>query len=273
VGIYRNLVPAAIYVLSPVVLDNIDDTKQDFVRDLLPRMIAQGAAVHAYNTPEYLRDTGTPERYAMVEKDIRSGLVAKMNLSYQRPAIFFDRDGVLNPEIDGMGLTHLDQMELLPNAAKAVHRVNKAGWLAVLTTNQPQVAKGFVTFQELDAIHAKLETLLGYERAKLDRIYFCPHHPEKGFEGEIPELKRDCVCRKPKSGMIARAAAELSIDLAASCVIGDTWRDVGAARSAGVSAYGVRTGVGCQDCGDKYQPDRVFADVLDATTHALRSAN
>ena len=269
-GFYHNLVPAAVYCCNAGLFDYIEQfKKQDFIKDVFPRMISKDAPIFAYNTPEYLRDLGAPERYAMVEKDIKSGFITSLNFSNKRPAIFFDRDGVLNHEIGGKGLIHHDALVLIPRAPEAVRLVNEKGWLAIVTTNQPQIAKGFITFEELDTIHAKLETLLGYKGAKLDRIYFCPHHPEHGFEGEIPELKVNCECRKPKAGMHFKAMDELPISCEESCMIGDTWRDMGAARAAGIFAYGVRTGYGCRDCVGNYRPDLIFSDIFEAVNYAL----
>jgi histidinol-phosphate phosphatase family protein len=269
-GYYRNLVPAAVYCLSPGIFDLVQPrAKQDFIGDLFPRLLAAQAAVFAYATPEYLRDMGTLGRYEMVQRDLESGLVERMHFSRPRPAIFFDRDGVLNVEIVGRGILRCEELELLPRAAEAVKKVNRRGWLAVLVTNQAQVAKGLTTAEELDRIHARLETLLGRQGAYLDRIYYCPHHPDRGFPGEIPELKIDCQCRKPKAGLIAVAVRDLPIALRSSCLVGDTWRDMGAARAAGIRAYGVRTGYGCQECEGEYRPDRIFADVAEAVDFAL----
>jgi mannose-1-phosphate guanylyltransferase/phosphomannomutase len=269
-GYYRNLVPAAVYCLSPAIFDWIlPHRKQDFIGDLFPRLLGGPAAVYAYATPEYLRDMGTLGRYETVQEDLQSGLVERMHFSQARPAVFFDRDGVLNAEIVGRGILRCEELELLPQAAEAVKKVNRRGWLAVVVTNQPQVAKGLTAAEELDRIHARLETLLGRQGAYLDRIYYCPHHPDRGFPGEIPELKIDCECRKPKAGLIVAAVRDLPILLESSYLVGDTWRDVGAARAAGIRAYGVRTGYGCQGCEGQYRPDRIFADVGEAVDFAL----
>ena len=268
-GPYRNMVPAAVYCLHPSALDYVQPAvKEDFIHDVVPRIAAAGRA-WAYNTPEYLRDMGTVERYAMAERDIRSGLLARMNLAMPRPTVFFDRDGVLVRDYEGAGVVTPDQLELLPGAAEAVRMVNEAGWLAVVVTNQPQVAKGYVDLAGLDAIHAKLETLLGQAGAKVDRIYFCPHHPDKGFPGEVPELKIACACRKPQPGMIRQALADMTVDLERSCLIGDRRGDVGAARAMGLRSYGVRTGHACRDCQPPNQPDQTFDGVLDAVRRVL----
>lgn len=269
-GFYRNLVPAAVYCFSSGVFDYIEPgIEQDFISDVFPRMINNGCSVYAYNTPEYLRDMGTVGRYEMVNEDIKSGLVERMNFSVKRPAVFFDRDGVLTYDPENKGAVNYHKLELIKGAAKAIRLINDAGWLAIVITNQPHIAKGFITLEQLNFIHAKLETLLGYEHAKLDRIYFCPHHTERGFEGEVRELKIECDCRKPKAGMLWRATEELPILGDDSYVIGDSWRDIGAAREAGLYAYGVRTGIGCRDCKGAYRPDLIFSNVLEVVKFTL----
>ncbi|MCL4691771.1 MAG: HAD-IIIA family hydrolase, partial [Candidatus Hydrogenedentes bacterium] len=253
---HRNLVIGSLYVLSPRIFDFIHpNAKHDLNNEILPRMVAGGAKVLAYNTPEYLRDVGTPERLALVERDIATGRMERLNWGNKRPAVFFDRDGVLIEDAGERGVTSPDEVVLLPGAAEAVRAVNAAGWLAVVISNQPGVAKGFLTFEELDRITGRLEMELGYEGAWLDRVYYCPHHPESGFEGERPELKVTCDCRKPAPGLLLRAAEDLPIDLPASVFIGDTARDVGVARAVGIPVLGVRTGNGCQDCNGDFQPD------------------
>jgi histidinol-phosphate phosphatase family protein len=269
-GSYRNLVPAGVYCCSPDVFRHIrPGVKQDFIGDVFPGMIASGAPLFAYNTPEYLRDMGTVERCHRVEQDILSGYMQKMHLSRLRPAVFFDRDGVLNVKGDSPGILSPDQLELLPGAAEAVHLANEAGWLAVLVTNQPVLAKGMITREQWEAIQARLETLLGLAGARLDRTYMCPHHPESGFRGEVAELKIDCACRKPKPGLLLQAMKELPVDRARSCVIGDSWRDFAAARAVGLAAYGVSTGDGARTAPGQAEPDRVFANVLEALTFAV----
>ncbi|MBQ5834850.1 MAG: HAD family hydrolase, partial [Bacteroidaceae bacterium] len=123
-------------------------------------------------------------------------------------------------------LRDIDQLELLPGTAEAIRKINESGYLAIVVTNQPVIARGEVTFEQLQEIHNKLETLLGQEGAYVDAIYFCPHHPHKGYAGEVPELKIDCECRKPKAGMLLQAAKDFHIDLSASYMVGDSENDV-----------------------------------------------
>lgn len=120
--------------------------------------------------------------------------------------------------------------------------INASGYLAIVVTNQPVIARGEVTFEELDNIHCKMETLLGKDGAYIDGLYFCPHHPHKGYEGEIPELKIDCDCRKPKPGMLIKAAEDLNIDLKASYMIGDSDSDVQAGEAAGCTSIKINEG-------------------------------
>jgi histidinol-phosphate phosphatase family protein len=262
---YRNLVFGSVYVLSSRVFDFIEpDAKQDLNNDIFPRMIRGGARVLAYNTPEYLKDVGTVERLALVDRDYSGGRVDRMNWNCKRPAVFFDRDGVLMQDVEPEGVTRPDDVRLLPQAAEAVRLVNDAGILAIVVTNQPGIAKGFLSLENLNRIHGRLDMKLGETGAWLDRIYYCPHHPESGFDGERPEYKVTCDCRKPSPGMLLRATAELPVDLHRSILVGDSARDIGAARAAGVAAYGVRTGHGCRDCVGESAPDLRCNTAFDA---------
>lgn len=237
---YANRVNAGIEIISPELLalskgnghptDDGSGTKYDLDRDILKPAVASGR-IFAYDTTEYIKDMGTPDRYYQVEKDLQNGLVASRNLARKQKAFFLDRDGTINKSAGF--LTDIDDMELLPGAAKAIQLINNSGYLAVLVTNQPQIARGELTFEELDEIHKKLETLLGREGAYLDALYFCPHHPDKGFDGERGEYKTECSCRKPAPGMLLKAAEDYNIDLAASYMIGDSARDEQAGIKAG----------------------------------------
>lgn len=233
--LYRNLNNAAVYILSPEILRFIpEDQNLDFGKDIFPKLVSEGYRLRAYDTPEFIRDMGTPDRLKVIEKDVVSGLVSSLNKENPRKAIFLDRDGTINENMD----IHpsVENFCLLPGVAEAIRKINETHYLAVVVTNQPMIAKGFLTFPELEKIHKKMETLLGNERAYLDRIYFCPHHPEKGFAGELPELKVDCDCRKPKPGMLLQAARDLNIDLSNSWMIGDSLSDSEAGRRAGCNA-------------------------------------
>lgn len=230
---YQNRVNAGLHILSPRIFDNPrlhTPQKTDLDRDILKPLIASGT-LFAYDSPEYVKDMGTPDRLSGVTEDIRSGKVQQKNLENPQKCVFLDRDGTLNRYVGF--LTDIDQLELLPGAAEAVRRINESGYLAILVTNQPVIARGEVTEAQLRQIHNKLETLLGAEGAYLDAIYYCPHHPHKGFAGEIPALKIDCDCRKPKPGLLLRAAADFHIDLGSSYMVGDRESDMLAGQAAG----------------------------------------
>ena len=237
---YRNRVNAGIEIISPELLQ---ETMKNFVprhpetpdkidldRDVLKTNISSGR-IFAYDTPEYIKDMGTPDRYYEVEKDILSGKVKARNLSQKQKAIFLDRDGVINKHIGF--LRKSEEFELIPGVTEAIKAINMSGYLAIVVTNQPVIARGECTWEELQRIHDKMETELGKEGTFLDAIYVCPHHKDKGFEGEIPELKFDCGCRKPKTGMLERAADDFNIDLSASWMVGDSENDIKCGLNAG----------------------------------------
>lgn len=240
---YRNRVNAGLHVLSPKVLDmcgiSADEVgcekdgktvKADLDRQILKPLCGSGK-MFCYDSPEYVKDMGTPDRYEAVCADFAAGRVTARNLKHRQRAVFLDRDGTINKYVGF--LRDIDDFELEEGAAQAVKLINGSGSLAIVATNQPVIARGEVTFGELSEIHNKMETLLGQEGAYLDGIYFCPHHPHKGYEGEIPELKFDCDCRKPKAGMLLKAAEELNIDLSRSWMVGDGENDILAGKAAG----------------------------------------
>ncbi len=274
-GIWRqNLVNAGMYVLEKKPLMPFRDSRNpetgnllDFGKDLFPKMLEQGGNLFGYNSPEYIKDIGTPQRYDRICAEFVSGVIARSSFATQQRAVFLDRDGTLVPDRDC--LRTVDGLELLPGVAEALHQLNHSGWRTVMVTNQPVVAKGWCTEAELQNIHNKLETLLGREHAFLDRIYFCPHHPEKGFPGERADLKIECNCRKPKTGMIQAAVGDLNIDLKQSWLIGDTTTDLQTAKNAGLKSILVRTGSAGKDGKYDASPSHVFDTLRDAVNFIL----
>ncbi len=228
---YRNCINAGLHVLSPKLLEQeIDTPKIDLDRQLLKPLAGTGK-MFCYNSPEYVKDMGTPERYYSVCEDFKAGRVKGKNLANKQRAVFLDRDGTIN-KYAGF-LRNIDEFELLDGVAEAIKKINASGYLAIVVTNQPVIARGEVSFEELQEIHNKMETLLGEQGAYVDAIYFCPHHPHKGYAGEKPELKIDCECRKPKPGMLIQAAKDFNIDLKNSWMIGDGENDILAGKNAG----------------------------------------
>lgn len=227
---YKNRVNAGLHVLSPALLRGEFPGKVDLDRDILKPLAGTGK-MFAYDSPEYVKDMGTPERFYAVCRDFEAGKPGSKNLRNRQKAIFLDRDGTINKYVGF--LTDIDDFALEAGAADAVKMINDSGYLAIVVTNQPVVARGEVNFGELEAIHNKMETLLGERGAYLDAVYFCPHHPHKGYEGEVAALKIECDCRKPRPGMILRAAEEFNIDLAQSWMIGDGEHDIMCGKNAG----------------------------------------
>lgn len=228
---YQNRVNAGLHVVSPEILEvRPEGAKVDLDRQLLKPLAGTGK-MFCYDSPEYVKDMGTPDRYEAVCKDFADGVVAGKNLKRKQKAIFLDRDGTINKYVGF--LRDIDEFELLPGVAEAIGKINRSGYLAIVVTNQPVIARGEVGWEELQEIHNKMETLLGLEGVYLDGIYFCPHHPHKGYEGEIPELKFDCDCRKPKPGMLLKAAEDFNIDLSQSWMTGDGENDIKAGEVAG----------------------------------------
>lgn len=228
---YQNRVNAGLHIINPRILDKVTVTeKVDLDRQILKPLAGSGH-MFCYDSPEYLKDMGTPERYRSVCEDFVTGRIKAKNLKNKQKAIFLDRDGTINKYVGF--LRKIDDFELLPNVGKAIRKINSLGYLAIVVTNQPVIARGEVTIEELQRIHYKMETLLGKEGAYVNAIYYCPHHPDKGYVGEIPELKIQCSCRKPKPGMILEAANAFNIDLQESWMIGDSQSDIQAGQAAG----------------------------------------
>ena len=228
---YHNRVNAGVHIISPELLrQEFDTPKVDLDRQLLKPLAGTGR-LYCYDSPEYVKDMGTPERYVQVCADYRSGKVQARNLRNRQKTIFLDRDGTINKYVGF--LRHPENFELLPNAAEAIRMINESGYLAIVVTNQPIIARGEMTEVELRGIHDKMETLLGRKGAYIDALYYCPHHPHRGYPGEISALKIDCECRTPKPGMLLKAAADYHIDLSESWMIGDGENDVLAGQAAG----------------------------------------
>ena len=263
-AVYRNLVNAALYVMErDSMLEVIPAVgKSDLAKDTFTVMLVADMYLHAYVTPEYIKDMGTPDRLDKVERDILVGLPERLSTRQLRSAVFLDRDGTINVEVNH--LRSASQLQLIAGAAEAVRAINSAGLLAVGITNQPVLARGEVSWQELRCIHAKLDQLLGGSNAYIDRIYVCPHHPDGGFVGEVAELKFQCQCRKPDTGLIDRAVRELSIDRRKSWVVGDSTSDILAGARAGLRTIMVRTGYAGLDGKHSVIPDYIVPDLAAA---------
>lgn len=267
---YKNRVNAGIHIISPKALENRMEMihgpdgleaeseknamKVDLDRDLLKPLAGTGK-MFCYDSPEYVKDMGTPERLREVEEDFKKGRVQAGNLKKEQKAVFLDRDGTINKYVGF--LKDKDSFELLDGVAEAINLIHNKGYLCIVVTNQPVIARGEVTFSELEAIHNKMETLLGMEGAYIDGLYFCPHHPDKGYEGEVPELKIDCKCRKPRPGMLLQAALDYHINPGQSWMVGDEEKDIVAGRNAGC-----RTALIDEDKKREFGQDRTVTSLL-----------
>jgi D,D-heptose 1,7-bisphosphate phosphatase len=258
---YKNLVNAGVYILSPLFLRYLEKGKKaDFGRDIFP-VIYKDIMMFGYNTFEYLKDTGTPERLEQVNADYKSGKINQLNFEKKQKAIFMDRDGVTNVEKDL--IYRPEDMELFSFTAEAIREINNSDYLSVIVSNQSVIARNLCTIDELEYIHNKIETELGNEHSKLDAIYYCPHHPDKGYPEERSEYKIECECRKPRTGMFRQAASDFNIDLSKSWMIGDAERDVIAGKNAGCKTVGVMTGYGVKKTAVK--PEFFFKNLLEAS--------
>ena len=251
---YKNRVNAGLHVINAKALDMVDIdmdmigkevdgkiVKVDLDRQVLKPLCGKNV-MYCYDSPEYVKDMGTPDRYRAVEKDYIAGIVKAKNLANKQKAVFLDRDGTIN--IYKGFLRNIDDFELIDGVTEAIKKINNSGYLCIVVTNQPVIARGEVTYEQLNEIHNKMETQLGLEGAYIDGIYFCPHHPHKGYSGEIAELKIDCECRKPKPGLLLKAANDFNIDLSKSFMVGDGENDIKAGIAAGCISILIGQNVG-----------------------------
>ncbi|SAM54011.1 D,D-heptose 1,7-bisphosphate phosphatase [Enterococcus faecium] len=242
---YKNRVNAGLHVINPKVLrenplmEIVNKSiveggglpyKIDLDRMIL-KPLANTGRMYCYDSPEYVKDMGTPDRYRAVIKDFQKGIIVGKNLSNPQKAIFLDRDGTINKYVGF--LRNAEEFELIDGVSEAIKIINSLGFLCIVITNQPVIARGEVTVDELNSIHNKLETMLGHAGGFLNGIYYCPHHPHKGYAGEVIELKIDCNCRKPKPGLLLEASKDFNINLSQSFMVGDSESDVIAGKNAG----------------------------------------
>jgi D-glycero-D-manno-heptose 1,7-bisphosphate phosphatase len=187
-----------------------------------------------------------------------------------RPAVFIDRDGTLTEEVGYVN--HPKRLRLLPRSAEAIRRLNAAGVPAVVVTNQAGIARGYFSEDVLEAVNAEMVTQLARAGARLDGVYVCAHHPS---EGDAP-YRMLCDCRKPRPGLLLRAAEDLGLDLTRSVVVGDKPSDLEVAPKVGARSVLVLTGYGLGEWEYRRElfavtPDHVAGDLLDAVEWSLRT--
>lgn len=265
---YKNIVNAGLYILSKEICKGIPKIgKFDLEKDVLMKYSGESSDIYGYISSEYIKDAGTVDRIAQVEKDVMSGAVYAKNLSRKQKCIFLDRDGTINKY---KGLIYKpDDMELYETTSQAIKLINQSPYISVIVTNQPVVARGLCQINDIEEIHNKMETLLGKEGAYVDAIEYCPHHPDKGYPEENPAYKILCDCRKPEIGMIQKAVTAMNIDLSNSWMIGDTARDIQTAKNAKMKSVLVKTGEAGNDRAFALEPDMICDDLLHAVKYIL----
>lgn len=266
---YENCVNSGIYILSADILKNILTVqKLDLEQDVLLPLINHGK-VYGYRTPEYVKDAGTPERFKKVSVEQQNGIWERKNLSVKQICVFLDRDGTIN-QYRGL-ISAENQFELEEGVGNAIRRLNEAGLLTIVVTNQPVVARGLCGIDDVQQIHRKMQVLLGKHGAYVDDIMFCPHHPDKGYPEENADYKITCNCRKPSIGMISNAAEKYNIDLSQSYIIGDSTVDIETGKRAGLQTILVLTGQAGKDGKYKVTADMTANTLGDAVNMIIEN--
>lgn len=268
--VYFNIVNAALYVLSKDCFEYIRQEKLDLFQDVFPRVLESGKKLQAYQTFEYLKDMGTPDRLEKVRRQYQHGVIQRKNYKQPQPVVFLDRDGTLNRP-DGL-ISKPSQLQLFDFTGEALHRLNESEYLSICVTNQPVIARNLCDFSELELIHKKLSTELGRKAAYLDGLYFCPHHPDSGYPEERPEYKIQCDCRKPAPGLVQQAAEDFPLDLSSSWVVGDRTADLQLAKNIGAKSILVETGDAGLDKKYEVLPDYRVSNLAGAVDMILEQS-
>lgn len=265
-----NLVSAAIYVLYPNVLKYIPDQQaSDWGKDIFETLCRE-ERLYAYRSCEYAKDVGTPDRLQRAEAHLAEGRLASLNKRSPKQCIFLDRDGVINVEKNG--IFDASELRLIDGAASAIRFANRSGIPVICVTNQPAIAKGQMDWSDLEAVHAELDCLLAEAAgAFIDAYYVCPHHPEKGWPGEVQALKIECSCRKPKPGMLQDASVDHGVDLRNSWIVGDRYCDIASMKAVGGRGVLVQTGHSGNDrpAFPHIKPDFIASDISAAINYIV----
>ena len=261
---YNNLVNAGFFIVNPKALEYFTELKKvnlehDFVNYFVPQK-----CVFAYKSSEYIKDVGTVERFNLASKDLQNNIVLHKNLKYKQKAIFLDRDGTIN--VYKGFITNSKDIELLPTVTDAIKKINESEYLAIIVSNQPVIARGEASKDDVNECFKKIETLLGEKGAYIDGIYYCPHHPHSGFLGEVKELKINCECRKPKIGLIKKAQKDFNLGLDMCYIIGDTSVDIETGKNANIKTILVKTGKNEEKT---VESNYVASNLLDAVNFVL----
>ena len=228
-----NLVNAAFYILSKNVISqcSLSIQKHDFAQDIIPNLLTKELNCYAYKTTELLKDMGTPLRL----ENLNKLLVNKRDSKFEK-VIFIDRDGTINKCKDGEYIRNAKEINLYQDVKKSLVKLRLMGYKIIIITNQPIIARGCVSFKGMKEIHNELEYQLAQYSIYIDEIYYCPHHPDGGFDGERPELKTICECRKPNIGLFKKATRDINICFEKSWMVGDSYRDIDAGINFGINS-------------------------------------
>ena len=237
--IYKNayLGNSGIFVINKELLDILNPPKEEDSKSVFHFIVRsifnQKINIYSYNTTEYIKDMGTPKRLKVVQEDLSKGIVSHKNYKNPQKALFLDRDNTLIKCEIGKYVTNKNKIEfIIPNIDNIV-KISLKYDLVCLVTNQPVIAMGKISLRELDEINSILVKFCLSKGLKIDIVTFCPHHPHKGFKGELEILKQDCFCRKPNPGLLFEQAFLRNINLKESLMIGDSDNDFFAAKNAG----------------------------------------
>ena len=236
---YKNNVNAGLYIFNSKVLQSLSAPKKmNMEKDFITSLISSGK-VFDYKSTEYIKDIGTPERFELAKIDLKNDILSKKCLKNKQKAVFIDRDGVIN-KYKGF-IKSADDIELIQGTVEAFRLLNQSEYLGIIVSNQPVIARGECSFEQVEEMFDKIQTLLGQSGVYVDGIYYCPHHPHKGYEGEVKELKIECDCRKPNIGMLLSAQKDFNLDLSQCFMIGDANSDIQTGINAGIPQIRVKS--------------------------------
>lgn len=241
---YAYLGNAAIFILNKSLLDKVNapnknDTKSVF-HHLVKKVFDLNINIYSYNTTEYIKDMGTPNRLKIVEEDLLHNKVNSRNYKNQQNALFLDRDNTIIKCPMGDYILDKNDIDFISENIFKIAEISKQYDFVCLITNQPVIAMGKLSIQRLDKIHSIIIKHCLSIGLKIDVVTFCPHHPHMGFNKEIKLLKKDCFCRKPNPGLFFEQAFLRNINLNKSLMIGDSDKDMQAALNAGCKFINVK---------------------------------
>jgi len=260
-GTKNNYNNAALYYLTRKLVDEIPEGKScDFANDIFPKVLNEGKILYTYYTTEFLDDMGTPEWYHKALTLWKQGKFGE-----PKPAIFLDRDGVINEVEHEEYIDRIDKVRIIPQAAEAIRKLQEHFPIVVVSNQGGAVAGGRASEDEVKKINLFIKNKLAEQGAEIDAFYYCPHYPiNYRRPAKREEYVLDCTCRKPKSGMFLQAAKDLKIDLNHSFSIGDSTTDTKAGKGAGCTTILVSTGYGGKDNSVDSQPDYICENILKA---------